>query len=201
MRKVCDTLLEIEGFTYEDSKEYIHKYFESKEDLAEKLLDKIQNEKRLKEMTANPLNTALLCLLCEDFQGILPESRTQLYLEKVHCVLIRYRKRKGLPVENENLIKIYNDELKRLGLLALNGLYEDNCTLRTKSLQKKMPTYLDLDFYQLNLEAANEDRVCATALRIRVFKNSSRHIIFVANLLAKKPVLKYWSLTQDISKT
>ena len=61
-----------------------------------------------------------------------------------------------------------------------------------------MPTYLDLDFYQLNLEAANEDRVGATDLRIGVFKNSSRHIIFVASLLAKKPVLKCWSLRQDI---
>ena len=54
MRKVCDTLLEIEGFTYQDSEEYIHEYFSGKEDLAEKLLDRIQNEKRLKEMTANP---------------------------------------------------------------------------------------------------------------------------------------------------
>ena len=63
----------------------------------------------------------------------------------------------------------------------------------------KIPTYLDLDFCQLNLEAANGDRVCATALRIRVSKNSSQDIIFVANLLAKKPVLKCWSLTQAIS--
>ena len=137
MRKVCDTLLEIEGFTYQDSKEFIHKYFAGKEDLAEKLLDKIQNENRLKEMTANPLNTALLCLLCEDFQGILPESRTQLYLEIAHCVLIRYRKKKGLPVENEDLIEIYKDQLKLLGLIALNGLYEDNMYFEDKKLAKK----------------------------------------------------------------
>ena len=134
MRKVCDTLLEIEGFTYQDSKEFIHKYFAGKDDLAEKLLDKIQNEKRLKEMTANPLNTALLCLLCEDFQGILPEIRTQLYLEIVQCVLIRYRKKKGIPVENEDLIEIYKDELKLLGLIALNGLYEDNMYFEDKKL-------------------------------------------------------------------
>ena len=134
IRKVCDTLLKIEGFTYQDSKEFIHKYFAGKEDLAKKLLDKIQNEKRLQEMTANPLNTAMLCLLCEDFQGILPESRTQLYMEIVHCVLVRYRKKKGLPVENEDLIKIYNDELKLLGLLALNGLYEDNMYFEDKKL-------------------------------------------------------------------
>ncbi|CAH3185440.1 unnamed protein product [Porites lobata] len=137
MRKVCDTLLEIEGFTYQESKEFIHKYFAGKEDLAEKLLDKIQIEKRLKEMTANPLNTALLCLLCEDFQGILPESRTQLYLEIVQCVLIRYRTKKGLPVENEDLIEIYKDQLKLLGLIALNGLYEDNMYFQDKKLSSE----------------------------------------------------------------
>ena len=138
VRKVCDTLLEIEGFTYQDSKEFIHKYFAGKEDLAEKLLDKIQNEKRLKEMTANPLNTALLCLLCEDFRGILPESRTQLYVEVVQCVLMRYREKKGLPVENDqDLIEIYEDELKLLGLIALNGLYEDNMYFESKKLSNK----------------------------------------------------------------
>ena len=137
MRKVCDTLLDIEGFTYQDSEEFILKYFAGKEDLAEKLLDEIENEERLEEMTANPLNTALLCLLCEDFQGILPESRTQLYSEIAHCVLIRYRKKKGLPVENEDLIEIYKDQLKLLGLIALNGLYEDNMYFEDKKLSNK----------------------------------------------------------------
>ena len=132
------TLLEIEGFTYEDVKEFIHKYFVGKEDLAEKLLNKIQNEESLTEMAANPLNTALLCLLCEDFQGILPDSRTQLYSEIVQCVLIRYRKNKGLSVKNDqDLIEVYKDQLKRHGLIALNGLYEDNMYFEDKKLSKK----------------------------------------------------------------
>ena len=137
VRKVCDTLLEIEGFTYQHIKEFIHKYFVGKEDLAEKLMDKIHNEERLREMAANPLNTALLCLLCEDFQGILPESRTQLYSEIVQCVLIRYRKKKGLPVQNEDLIEMYKDQLKLLGLIALNGLYEDNMYFEDKKLSSE----------------------------------------------------------------
>ena len=137
VRKICDTLLEIKGFSYQDSKEFIHKYFAGKKDLAEKLLDKIKKEERLKEMTGNPLNTALLCLLCEDFQGILPESRTQLYLEIAHCVRIRYRKKKGLPVENEDLIEIYKDQLKLLGSIALDGLYEDNMYFGDKRLSSE----------------------------------------------------------------
>ena len=50
VRKVCDTLLEIEGFTYQDSEEFILKYFAGKEDLADKLLDNIQNEESLKDL-------------------------------------------------------------------------------------------------------------------------------------------------------
>ena len=138
MRKVCDTLLEIDGFTYQDSEEFILKYFAGKKDLAEMLLYKIQNEERLKEMTKNPLNTALLCLLCEDFQGILPEIRTQLYLEIVQCVLMRYRIKKGFPVEkDQDLFEIYKDQLKLLGLIALNGLYEDNMYFEDKKFAKK----------------------------------------------------------------
>ena len=137
VRKICDTLLEIKGFSYQDSKEFIHKYFAGKEDLAEKLLDKIENEETLKEMTANPLNTALLCLLCEEFQGILPESKTQLYLEIAHCVLIRYRKKKGLPVEYEDLTEIYKDQLELLGSIALNGLYDDNTYVEDKRLSSE----------------------------------------------------------------
>ena len=53
-----------------------------------------------------------------------------------------------------------------------------------------MLTYLDLEFCQFNREAADEDRLCATALPIKVSKNSSPDIIFVASLLANKSVLK-----------
>ena len=134
VRKVCDTLLGIEGFSYQDSIKFIHKYFVGKEDLAKRLLAKIQNEERLREMMANPLNTALLCLLCEDFEGILPESRTHLYLEIVRCVLIRYKKKKGLPEDSQDPIEHFKDQLKRLGSIALNCLYEDNMYFEDKKL-------------------------------------------------------------------
>ena len=137
VRKVCDTLLGIEGFSYQDSKKFIHKYFVGKEDLAKRLLAKIQNEERLQEMVANPLNTALLCLLCEDFQGILPESRTRLYLEIVRCVLIRYKKKKGQPEDSQDPIEHFKDQLKRLGSIALNGLNEDNSYFEDKKLSSK----------------------------------------------------------------
>ncbi|KAL9964239.1 hypothetical protein ACROYT_G027852 [Oculina patagonica] len=128
VRKFFDVLFEIEGFTKEDAQGFIHKYFKAicKEDLAQKLLSKLRKDKILKEMTANPLNTALLCLLCEEFQGILPESRTELYLEITECVLRRYRKKKGLSETSEKLTEVYKTQLNHLGWIALNGLLEEN---------------------------------------------------------------------------
>ena len=126
VRECCDSLLEIEGFTKDDARLFIGKYFKASSDLAQKLLNKLKVDKDLRDLTANPLNTALLCLLCEDFQGIFPENRTDLYLDIVRCVLTRYRKKKGLPETNDDLIEIYEVQLKQLGSVALNGLFQDN---------------------------------------------------------------------------
>ena len=135
VRKDFDTLLEIEGFTAQDAEDFISKFFKEKEGkLDQKLIDKLTNDKGLQELTASPLNTALLCLLCEDFQGVFPESRTHLYVEIVQCVLRRYRKKKGLAVNFEDLIEVYKTELKHLGKVALNGLHEDSMYFTDKQL-------------------------------------------------------------------
>ena len=122
----CDTLLEIIGFSKEDVRKFIFKYFKDNKNLAEKLVSKLESDGNLKDMAANPLNTALLCLICEEFQGIFPESRPQLYVEIIQCILRRYREKKGLLKTNEDLIEVYQAELKHLGQIALNGLLKDN---------------------------------------------------------------------------
>ena len=123
--KYCHTLLEIVGFAEEDSKSFILRYFKDMEALGLKLLREIACKEALKELTVNPLTTALLCLLCEDFNGDLPSSKTHLYLEITNCVLRRFRRKKGLPDKSENLTEVYKDELERLGQIALKGLKED----------------------------------------------------------------------------
>ena len=129
VRECCDSLLEIEGFTKDDAREFIDKYFKDDAHLAEKLLDKLESDENLQQLTESPLNTVLLCLLCEDFDGIFPESGTQLYLEIVECVLRRYRKKKGLPLpkaKGEDLTKVYKTQLKQLGSIALKGLLQNS---------------------------------------------------------------------------
>ena len=134
VRKCCDTLLQIEGFTGKYVKGFVTKYFKEWPDLATKLLQWMSRDKNLREMAANPLNTALLCLLCEEFEGTLPENRAQLYLDIVECVLRRYRKKKGLLETEEDLTNLYKRQLNRLGLVALNGLLNDKLDLNESEL-------------------------------------------------------------------
>ena len=125
VRKCCDALLQIEGFTEKHVRGFVTKYFKERPDLATKLSQRMSRDKNLREIAANPLNTALLCLLCEEFEGTLPESRAQLYLDMVECVLRRYRKRKGLLETIEDLTNYYKPQLNHLGKVALNGLLDD----------------------------------------------------------------------------
>ena len=136
VRGCCDTLLEVEGFTKNDAKNFIRRYFKTEWHLAEKLLDKLRTDTSLCGITANPLNTALLCFLCEDFQGDLPKGRTLLYHEIVQCVLRKYRRKKELPETDEELTELYHTELKHLGCIALNGLLNDEMYFDDSAFQK-----------------------------------------------------------------
>ena len=135
VRECCDTLLEVEGFTKYDAEDCILRYFKTQEHLAEKLLEKLRLDASLREVTANPLNAALLCLLCEDFQGDLPKGKTLLYVEIVQCVLRRYRTKKELPETDEDLTQLYHAELEHLGCIALNGLLNDEMYFNDSAFQ------------------------------------------------------------------
>ena len=134
VRKYCDTLLEIEGFTEEDVNSFIRKFFRDKSKLAEQLIAHLRVDYRLYAILTNPLNTALLCLVYEDLKGVFPESRTKLYMEIVECVLRRYRTKQQLPENGEDLVDLYESQLKHLGLIALKGLLEGNLDFDEKEL-------------------------------------------------------------------
>ena len=146
LRRLCDTLWEIVGFAWEDAESFIFKYFKSNRPLADKLLKQLSarsGSSDLREMTSNPLNTALLCVLFEDFEGNFPTSRTQLYSDIVLCVLRRYEKKNELSNNNEDLIKVYEEELIHLGRMALTSLCdgrlyieENHCAGRSSVLRK-----------------------------------------------------------------
>ena len=131
-RRYCDTLWEIVGFTEEDAESFIHKYFKNvnKEHLARELIKIVWPDRwiysgqarDLRDLTKNPLNTSLLCVIWEDLKGVLPTSRTELYIDIVLFVLERYEQKQGLSSENEDLLSVYNKDLIYLGRMALESL-------------------------------------------------------------------------------
>ena len=122
IRPYTDTLLEIVGFTSTDAEYFIRRYFQQSDNrhLAETLIAKLASE-NLYELTRNPLNTLLLCVIFEDLKGVLPNSRTELYIEIVLFVLRRYEKKNGLSISHKTLV-VYKKELMILGRIALDSL-------------------------------------------------------------------------------
>ena len=157
VRECCHTLLEVKGFTKTHAAAFIKKYFGKQEYLAEKLLDKLYSDRSLQDLTRNPLNTALLCLLCEDFGGHLPESRTLLYLEIVDCVLRRNRLKMKLPETDQDLVALYQVELKQLGCIAVEGLKNDSMYFDQSAFQG-FSSDLKSGFGFLSVEAGRSKR-------------------------------------------
>ncbi|XP_044171347.1 uncharacterized protein LOC114952154 [Acropora millepora] len=124
VRPHTDTLLEIVGFTTTDAERYIRKYFQDDRHLAEKLISKLIVDKDLRELTQNPLNALLLCVIFEDLEGILPNNRTQLYMEIVRFILRRYESKNGLSNRGKDLLLVYKTELMILGKTALDSLHK-----------------------------------------------------------------------------
>ena len=150
VRRFCDTLLEVEGFTEAHAREFIAKYFKENSELAGKLSARISRDENLREMSANPLNTALLCLLCEEFGGTLPEKRTKLYLNMIECVLRRYSKKTELSDTKEDLTNLYKPQLKTLGFIALNGLKQDKLDFEENELGKNASDLVALGFLSVH---------------------------------------------------
>ena len=133
VRRYCDTLWEIVGFTKRHAQSFIAKYFKNigKKHLADKLMEQLWYSKSryadfisrdLSQLTTNPLHTTLICILYEDFNGRLPKNRTQLYIEIVLFVLRRYERKNGLSSNSEDLISVYKKALIYLGRMAYQAL-------------------------------------------------------------------------------
>ena len=123
IRPYTDTLLEIVGFMTTDADCFIRRYFHQSdnEHLAATLIAKLETD-NLYELTRNPLNTLLLCVIFEDLDGVLPNSRTKLYIEMVLFVLRRYENKKGFSSSDKDFFLVYMKELMILGRMALDSL-------------------------------------------------------------------------------
>ena len=139
VRKYCDKLLEIQGYSYNSIMSYINKYFGSNIDLAKKLRKKVRpkTENNLRTLATNPLNTLLLCVVFEDNGGNLPTTVTELYQNIVECIWKRYSKKKR-PEERDISFEIAKQTLGRLAyesLIEHDTLYFRENKLRGNEIQ------------------------------------------------------------------
>ena len=205
VRPYCDTLWEIVGFTNNDAKSFIRKYFQGKEQLAAKLIKRLQMSEdddddgddddddsleTLGELTKNPLNTALLCCLFEDFEGVLPTSRTELYVEIVTFVLRRYEEKNGLKSNDGDLISGYKEELFLLGSFALESLLKGE-----SYFEKKENTVKPINFGFLSFQQGGAKRKPCTRY---AFLHQSFQEFFAGFFLASQVISKERDLTSVV---
>ena len=127
VRRYCDTLLEIVGYSLVDVIEYIRKYFASHENksLADKMIFELTINKTVRELMVNPLNSALLCLLYEETRGVLPSKKNELYDVLVSCALRRYFAHRGISLGDEDPVQRCATELNQLGKMAFEALLKN----------------------------------------------------------------------------
>ena len=149
VRRNCDTLLEIVGYTNDDVDSYIRKYFSNHEDegLAEKMIQKLKVKTELRDLTVNPLNTALLCLLWEERKGIFPSNRRQMYDELVSCALRRYFAKNGVSLgDYDNPLDRCSDQLNHLGEMAFEALLKNQLYFSQDDQTSTSTDFLQLPF-------------------------------------------------------
>ncbi|XP_067016979.1 protein NLRC3-like [Acropora muricata] len=124
VRRYCDSLLQIVGYSEGDAISYIDQYFRNHSDpsLAKKLKDELADNDELKELTSSPMNTALLCLLCEETNGMFPTKQTELYECLVSCAIRRYYAKMGVGVGKDDPSERCREQLYKLGQMAFEAL-------------------------------------------------------------------------------
>jgi len=206
VRRYCDTLFEIVGYTDEDADSYITKYFASHEDpnLANKVIGRLKSDRQLRELTTNPLNTAMLCLLFEDAKGVLPSNRTKLYDELVSCALRRYFAKKGVPLDTRDPVKTCSDQLNQLGKVALEALKDDRMHFSENEVKCQSIDFLRLCFLSREASASKLRPMPCYAFTHKTFQEyfAAHHLAHQlltgdkeqadALLPQLTPVFKYW---------
>ena len=139
---VFNLFLQIEGFTREDSFEYIRRHFKiagpGHSSKGEKLIEEIKNNAFLQDLQTNPLNLLLLCVVYEDHEGELPSSRTDLYHVVVVCLLRRYCAKHNVKAskKDRDLETQFEGDIRCLGKLAWNCLLNDRHSFFEEELEE-----------------------------------------------------------------
>ena len=139
---VFNLFLQIQGFTEEDSFEYIRRHFKiagpEHSSKGEKLIEEIKGNALLQDLQKNPLSLLLNCFVYEDHEGELPSSRTDLYRVIVMCLLRRYCAKHNVKARkrDRDLETQFKRDIRCLGKLAWNSLLNDRHSFFEEELEE-----------------------------------------------------------------
>ena len=148
IQRMMDTRLVITGFTTENIRHFVFKYFQDDPDTAEVLLSEMETNPVIKDIAKVPLTAMLICALWDDAPDATLEALstlTTLFNELILLMVKRHfakNSEEGGSVGEEFASledipkELYND-LLILGEIALNGLLEDNLLFDVQALEKK----------------------------------------------------------------
>ena len=149
IQRMMDTRLVITGFTTENIRSYVLKYFQDDASTAELLLSELETHPVIEDIAKVPLTAMLICALWEDapdtaFEAL--STLTTLFTELILLMVKRYfaknaaggEAKDGVFTDLEDIPKdLYNDLLV-LGEISLNALLEDNLLFDVQALEKKL---------------------------------------------------------------
>ena len=139
VRLYCDRLLQIVGYSEGDAIRYIEQYFRNHSDpsLANKLKHELAVNYKLKDLTSSPMNTALLCLLCEETNGMFPTKQTELYECLVSCAIRRYCAKMGVNLGKDDPSERCREQLNQLGQMAFEVLLKNRLYFSEEEIRSK----------------------------------------------------------------
>ena len=130
---------ELKGFSDENIKLYVDKFFKTAKELSISLKSHIfQKDSNLLELARNPGSLCMLCILHKDKIPIHSMNREQLFQEYVPFLLSRWEQRQnpeGKKTPRSKILKKYHEILVKFGeLAAINWkLYDVNDEYKHKS--------------------------------------------------------------------
>ena len=186
---------ELKGFSDENIKLYIDKFFKTTKELAISLISHIfQKDGNLLELARNPGSLSMLCILHKDQIPIHTMNREQLYQEYVAFLLSRWEQRQnpeGEKTPRSEILKKYHEILVKFGELAninrkpydVDGEYkhesDDEDSMELSFTLDQIKTVIGEDAFNYGYLYKSHPSSCLTSSRYS-FIHKTLHEFFLA---------------------
>lgn len=167
INKFMDTRVEVTGFTTENVRDYIFKYFQCDRQRAERLIDELEVNPLIEDVAKVPLTAMLICALWEEMPNALAtalSTMTSLFTELILLLVKRHYAKNSQESDPElepfmSLEDIPDElfqDMIKLGEVAMDGLLKDELIFDLKELEKRCSekSVLELGFLSQETSAS-----------------------------------------------